>query len=227
MDADGDLDIIAGNLGLNSQLTASETEPLQLYAADVDQNGSIDPLLFYHVQGTSWPFASRDDLIGQLPHLKKKFLFFKDYANAQLPDILPQKIIDTALVCSAQTLASVYYENDNGQLRAHLLPYRAQLAPVRSIAAKDLNGDGYTDLILGGNLLQAKVKLGRLDGNHGVVLLGNGDEGFLALSNGLSGLDFRGSINELQWIETNNGDYLLAATNNGALQTYRLNEEYR
>lgn len=227
MDADGDLDIIAGNLGLNSQLTASETEPLQLYAADVDQNGSIDPLLFYYVQGTSWPFASRDDLIGQLPHLKKKFLFFKDYANAQLPDILPQKIIDTALVCSAQTLASVYYENDNGQLRAHLLPYRAQLAPVRSIAAKDLNGDGYTDLILGGNLLQAKVKLGRLDGNHGVVLLGNGDEGFLALSNGLSGLDFRGSINELQWIETNNGDYLLAATNNGALQTYRLNEEYR
>ena len=43
VDADGRPDIIAGNLGTNSLIRASEKEPAELYYADFDANGSIDP----------------------------------------------------------------------------------------------------------------------------------------------------------------------------------------
>lgn len=221
MDGDGDMDIVAGNLGLNTQLTATATEPLQLYAADFDQNGSIDPLLFYYVQGESWPFASRDDLIAQLPHLKRQFLYFKDYANAKVDDLLSPAAKQEAMLLEVQTLATTYYENVDGKLQARTLPAAAQWAPVKSIAAHDVNGDGHLDLTLGGNMLQAKVKLGRLEGNRGLVLQGDGAGAFTALPAQASGLNLRGSVSQLEWVATEAGPRLFAAANDGPLRVYR------
>ena len=44
------LDIVAGNLGLNCYYKVSSTEPMQLFATDIDGNGSIDPVLFYYIK---------------------------------------------------------------------------------------------------------------------------------------------------------------------------------
>ncbi|HMH33970.1 MAG TPA: hypothetical protein VK543_13115 [Puia sp.] len=86
-DGDGDLDLVIGNTGLNTQFKASEKEPLTLYYKDFDNNGSIDPILCYYINGISYPSSSRDDLMDQLPSLKKKFLEYKSYADATIHDI--------------------------------------------------------------------------------------------------------------------------------------------
>ncbi|WP_315815711.1 VCBS repeat-containing protein [Paraflavitalea speifideaquila] len=47
VDGDGDVDIVAGNMGLNCDYRVSKEEPMQLFAKDMDGNGSIDPIPFY------------------------------------------------------------------------------------------------------------------------------------------------------------------------------------
>ncbi len=43
-DNDGDMDYIAGNLGLNSFYRASERYPVRIYAKDFDSNESYDAI---------------------------------------------------------------------------------------------------------------------------------------------------------------------------------------
>jgi hypothetical protein len=223
IDQDGDLDVVAGNLGINTQLKASEEEPLELYAGDFDNNGGVDPLLFYHVDGQSWPFASRDDLISQLPELKRKFLYFKDYATAQLPDILLPEAIAEARKYQASYLETMIFENIDGKLQSRPLPASAQMSPVHAITATDVDQDGKTDLILAGNTLQAKVKLGRMDGNHGLVLLQQEGGGFVAATPEESGLLVRGRTNQVAIITSKTTQYLLFARNKEAVVAYQLN----
>nr|NKR04727.1 RNA-binding protein [Escherichia coli] len=51
LNGDGKKDIVAGNLGLNSQIRASASEPADLLFADFDGNGSVDPFFCYYIQG--------------------------------------------------------------------------------------------------------------------------------------------------------------------------------
>src|SRR6185369_5927773 len=48
-DNDGDIDYIAGNLGLNSNYQASPAEPMTLYAKDLDDNGLLDAMVFCYM----------------------------------------------------------------------------------------------------------------------------------------------------------------------------------
>ncbi|MEO6289720.1 MAG: VCBS repeat-containing protein, partial [Ginsengibacter sp.] len=87
MDGDGDLDLIIGNWGLNTQFHVNEKEPMTIYYKDFDGNGTIDPVLCYYIDGVSYPYNSRDDLTEQLPGLKKKFLEYAPYAVATIHDM--------------------------------------------------------------------------------------------------------------------------------------------
>ncbi len=63
-DNDGDIDYIAGNLGLNSIYKASVDEPVTIYAKDFDNNGSVDPIICRYIQGKEYPVPPRDALTG-------------------------------------------------------------------------------------------------------------------------------------------------------------------
>ena len=73
LDNDGDMDIIAGNLGLNSRFDT----PLHLYAKDFDNNGSIDPILCVEENSHQLPVPMRDELIKQLPYLKRNLFVIR------------------------------------------------------------------------------------------------------------------------------------------------------
>ena len=62
VDNDGDIDLIAGNLGLNSRLKASAAEPVSLYYNDFDGNGKKEQVLTYYVNGKELPFVNKDEL---------------------------------------------------------------------------------------------------------------------------------------------------------------------
>lgn len=222
LDGDGDLDLVAGNFGLNSQLHASETEPMEVYSADFDQNGSVDPLMFHYMQGKSYPFVSMEDMTGQLPYLRKKFNYFKDYADAQVEDILTPEQLKRADRKQVKTLESSWFKNVNGQFKQHILPIEAQFAPVEAIAILDVNQDGKADLILAGNRTNARVKLGNLSGNHGQLFLGDGRGGFQFVLYDQSGFNIRGDVQAISNIKVKGKQALLFGVNNNKAELWKL-----
>jgi hypothetical protein len=91
VDGDGDLDLIAGNLGLNNRLKASDTQPVKLYYNDFDDNGKKEQVLTYYLQGKEIPFATKEELVKQIPELKKKYLYAEGFAKASLNDIFKKE----------------------------------------------------------------------------------------------------------------------------------------
>ena len=123
MDGDGDPDLVIGNCGLNTQFRVSEKEPMTIYYKDFDNNGSIDPILCYYINGISYPAASRDDLTDQLPGLKKKFLEYHQYAQATMNDIFSAEQLNDATILKAETMQTVYLENQgSGHFSRRELP---------------------------------------------------------------------------------------------------------
>ena len=56
------------------------------------------------------------------------------------------------------------------------LPIQAQVAPVFSIIAEDIDKDEICDLMLFGNFYGLKPEVGRIDANQGVILNGSNGE---------------------------------------------------
>ena len=171
VDKDGDLDIIAGNLGKNTRLTASADQPISCYAKDFDKNGALDAILTYRQGKKEYPLVMRDVLLKQIPSLKKKFIRNANYANATITDIYDAAELKTAQKLDAYVLLSGVFIQDKGAFEFRPFPDDAQVAPVKDLAVQDLNADGRPDLILVGNDYGTEVETGRYDASNGVVLL--------------------------------------------------------
>jgi len=214
MDGDGDTDLVIGNCGTNTQFQVSDSAPMQLYYKDFDGNGSIDPVLCYYINGVSYPAASRDDLTDQVPVLKKKFLEYKQYANATIKDIFTPEQLKDAGVLQASTMQTVYLENQGkAGFVQRPLPLPAQYAPVYALAMEDFNNDGKKDILLAGNNTWTRIKFGRYSANHGVLLEGDGKGGFTYVPQGKSGLSLKGNIRNMSVIHTGSKAGIIAGVN--------------
>ena len=222
-DHDGDADIILGNFGLNSQLKANPQEPLRLVYKDFDHNGSIDPILTYFVEGQEYPFVSRDQLVGQMYDLRKKFPTYASYANAKLSDVFSTDELKDASELRATTLKTIYLENDHGQLVPHQLPIEAQFAPVSAIETLDFNHDGKLDFILAGNQSATRVRIGLIDANYGQLFKGDGAGNFEYIPQTQSGLHVKGDVKSMNMVNAGDAEYLLFGINNVGVDAYRLN----
>jgi enediyne biosynthesis protein E4 len=223
-DRDGDLDLVAGNLGLNTRFQASATEPVGLYAKDYDQNGSIDPVLCRFIEGKEYPTHPRDALTGQIPGLKRRFLLYADYGQKTIRDVFTAEELNGALILKNDWMATTYWENrGNGSWGAHPLPRMAQLGPVKGAVAADFDGDGHLDLCLTGNDYGAEVQSGRYDALGAVVLRGDGHGHFEALSPAVSGIRVVADARTAVVLRTGTGGQQLWIGNNqGPLIRFRI-----
>ncbi len=217
-DNDGDIDLVVGNYGINSQIKADEKHPMQLYYLDVDGNGSIDPLIMRYIGNESVPLVSRDDMLGQVPVLKKKFIDYSVYAKAGINEILTPDQLLKSPVLKANTMTTVYLENTGDRFVKKELPVEAQVSPVYTIAVADLNHDGNLDLVLAGNNMYNRIYLGHYDANHGVALLGDGKGNFSYLPQWKSGLKVRGDVRSSVVV----GEELFFGVNNSGVKSYKI-----
>lgn len=213
MDQDGDLDLIAGNWGLNSRLQASIEEPLTLYTKDFDNNGSEETIITYFYQGEETPFVSKDELVKQIPSINKKYLSYTEFASASVADILGKQNLDEARQEKAFELGSCYFENTgDGSFKKHLLPFAAQFSSVNDIWVEDFNNDGFPDLLLVGNNFEISPQLSSLDASYGVLLL-NDSQGNFYEAKGQK-FTISGAARDIEKLEYQGENYLIITRNN-------------
>ena len=222
VNGDGNPDLIAGNLGLNTVIRASEKEPAELDYADFDGNGSIDPFFNFYVQGVNYPFVSRDELNEQIYPMRKKFNSYKAYADAGMKEILTDDQLQKAGKLTANRLQTTIFLNQNGKFVPMNLPLEADFAPVMQILSKDFNHDGKADLLLLGNHSDNRLKLGSMDANYGCFLSGNGKGGFEYVNQATSGLSVNGDVKSALEIKIKNVNYLLLGISGQPLQFYKM-----
>jgi hypothetical protein len=216
-DNDGDVDYVAGNLGLNSFFKASEKEPVSIYAGDFNKDNIYDavPALYLPDEnGTrkEFPVHVRDEMLKQIVGIRKKYNNYKDYARATINDILPDT--KNALTLRANYLSNSFIENKgNGKFDLQPLPALAQMAPLYGMVADDINADGNLDLIISGNDHGNEIVNGHYDAMNGLVLLGDGKNGFKPLSIMQSGIFIPGDGKGLTKLNAGNS-YAIAATQN-------------
>lgn len=212
-DKDGDLDIIAGNWGLNTRLTASIKEPLELYIQDFDNNGKLDPIVTYYYQGVKTTIATKDELVKQLPQLNKKYLSYDAFAKAEFKELLPKEKLKTAQIKYVNELASVYFENKgNNTFTKKQLPVLAQVSSVHDMLLEDFNKDGYLDVLLVGNEYELSTQIGRLDGSQGILLL-NDKNGFFDVPK-RSKFNILGASRSIHKMNISNSVYYMVGRNN-------------
>jgi len=220
LDGDGNTDFILGGRAPNTQFKASASQPMTLCVNDYLNNGSSIPLLCYYIQGVSYPYASRDELVKTLPILKKKFLRYANYADATMKDIFDAEQLKGMRELKVEELRNCLLMNRGaGHFELKALPVQAQFSAVYGAAVGDVNGDGRNDLILCGNFYPFRVQLGREDASYGSVLLGGGGDDLHAMSYRESGWLTPGDIRDMVTVRTREGRLLyIIAKNDEAVQ---------
>jgi enediyne biosynthesis protein E4 len=223
LNADGYPEIIAGNLGLNSQIQASAQKPVTLHYKDFDNNGSLDPILCCYTDDKSYPLHFRDRLLDQMVVLKKKFTRYEMYANATLDQIFTREQLKDAKILTANHFSHTLFINNGGKVfTPSVLPRYTQISAVRSIKALDVNKDGKTDLLLGGNFYGTDAQIGRYDASVGAVLLGDGKGHFQVIGPASSGFSIRGNVRAILPLVSTKGTLVLVVRNNDKVSLLKL-----
>ncbi|MBB6325989.1 hypothetical protein FHS59_001617 [Algoriphagus iocasae] len=218
LNKDGLPDLILGNNGLNSRFKVSPESPVKMFLNDFDQNGSVEHIFVHEVGGIQVPYTLKHELERQIPSIKKKYMRYSNYNNETITDIFPSETVNRSIISEVNNLESGVLMNEgNGKFSWKPFPRMAQRSYVFAIAVLDLNEDGNLDLILGGNLFQAKPEVGKYDASYGDVLLGKGDGTFDYWKNAENGLKIDGDVRAFGLLKNNK---LLVVKNSAAAEIW-------
>lgn len=198
---------LVGNLAPNTSLTASRREPMRIYYGDIDGDGRPDPLLCYYLQGVNCPLVSRDELVEQVPSLKKRYLRYSDYADAGPADIFGIEALRRARVFDVEELRNCRLVEQAGRFKLEPLPVEAQFSAIWGAAAGDFDGDGRQELLICGNFFPFRTQIGREDAGKGLVLKPDGQGGYNTLNFAKTGLLLEGDVRGILPVRTATGDY--------------------
>lgn len=223
LNRDGWTDFALGNFGWNARLKAFPNQPIRLYINDFDKNGSLEPVFSYSRNGVEYPMAFRQDIIKQMSSLKKRFVYYKDYAQKNLAEIFGTDMLNNSERHICHTSASIVCFRLPGtdDFRVYTLPVEAQFAPVQQSTSMDLNGDGYAELIVAANFFPVKPEIGRLDAVGSLILMNQQDNTFTSVFGKDVGIIAQGDMRGVKWLRSGSDLLLVFVLNNDALTIYK------
>jgi len=227
VDSDGDQDLILGNSGLNIPYVATNENPVKLWINDFDENGTIEQIMTCHINNGDYPIHMKKEMTTQLPELKKQNLKASDYSKRTVQELFAPAIVNNSLVKTVTRSESLIAVNEgNGRFSTVNLPDRVQWSCVCGILCTDVNSDGFTDLVMGGNNFGMKPQFSRQDASYGHVLLGNGKLAFEWQDYAESGLFIRDEMRHLHSFADKQGKkYMIAAINNMQPKVFKYNKQ--
>ncbi|MGB3464897.1 MAG: FG-GAP-like repeat-containing protein, partial [Cyclobacteriaceae bacterium] len=218
-------DIVAGNQGLNTRFKASPEQPLRLYVNDFDNNGSVEQLITQYEGEQAYPISMLQDLMKQMPSLRKKLPTYQSYSRQSIEQLFDQNVLQRSIVHKVETLETALLLN-KGQLTfvQAELPVQVQYSQVHAINVADVDQDGHEDLIVGGNLMRAKPEWGIYHASRGQVFTGDGKGNFSYVPEKKSGLGMDGEIRKIDQVVIDNKEHLLIWRNSKSVKKYRIND---
>lgn len=222
LNADGHPDLMAGNQGLNGPFRVSDQQPSELIYKDFDDNGTVDPILCAFIQGRSYPYLSRDELLRQLPGRGRLFPNYKAFSTAVLTDVFSaEELTDASRLRVNGFETMLWLSGPGGVLKEAVLPIETQFAPVFTLVSHDFTGNGHPDLLLGGNITHARLRMGQYDASYGTLLRNDGKGNFKAVPLPQSGLQLTGDVRSMVVLQQpGQPSSLLVGTNGQSLRTY-------
>jgi hypothetical protein len=225
VDGDGKIDFIVGNCGYNNQFKATEKQLMTMYAEDFDNDGVVDPVVCYYIEGKSYPMASKDELLDQIPSLKKKYVQYSDYADATIDDIFSKEQLRNAKTFSCNQLASgVLFNDGNNHFSFQPFALQAQFSKVYGAVVDDFDNDGKKDILIAGNFFPYKTQLGKDDASFGLLLKGNGTRTFRPIDVSENGCYIDGDVRAITEIKNAYKKLIIAAKNSDKVQVLKLTE---
>jgi enediyne biosynthesis protein E4 len=220
---DGKPDLIAGNQGLNFYYKTSPQSRLGVYAGDFTGTHTADVVLTQDSGGKEVPWFGRAKLGPVVYPAALRFPTYQGFANASVQDLFGAEQLKRALHYETDTFASLYLQNNgNGTFTATPLPNLAQVAPIRGIVVKDVDGDGNLDLIVAGNLFATEPNTTPADAGNGLWLKGDGRGHFTPVPPIESGFLAPRDVSGLAVVRTAKGTAVLVANTSDSLQTFLL-----
>ncbi len=209
VNGDGYMDILAGNWGHNTKLWAGKNGPVKLYVKDFDNNGSIEQIMCYTIDGKEYPFLAKDELERSLPVLKKAYLQYSEVAGKTV-DYIFYDLFTGYTELKAETLTSSCFINDGkGNFKQVPLPDELQLAPLFSFAET-----GKGSYIAGGNFFGTIPYEGRYDAQMPAIFNYDKNNNGFKTAGILN--DIPGEIRDFKWINLNGKKPVLAGAKNNA-----------
>jgi len=186
-----------------------------LYIKDFDNNGVIDHVLCYTIDGKQYPFLAKDELEKDMPVLKKYYLTYSEVAGKTVQYMFYDLFKDYTEL-TAETLGSACFMNDGkGNFKRIDLPADIQQAPVFSFSSLDKNS-----FIAGGNFYGTMPYEGKYDALCPTTFSFN--ENQFNISSILPAV--KGEVRDMKWLNTINGGKLLViARNNDSLLFFKQN----
>jgi hypothetical protein len=215
IEKDGDIDIIAGNMGENSFLKSN----MRIYINDFDKNGSSEQIICYKLKNSFYPILDKDELINQIPALKKQLFYYEDYSNASIDQIFDKTLLKKSVIIDLQILESAIYINNNKIFEKISLPSEINYSPIFDIAVYDSNNK--TSLLMGGNQYLVKPQFGRYDASKGWILDINVSNGEIMFKD-LKSLNIEGQIRKFEIINTSNKNFLITAINDDEFRFFEI-----
>ncbi|MCW2120378.1 VCBS repeat-containing protein [Flavobacterium sp. 7A] len=222
VDDDGDLDLVAGNLGLNYKFHATPKKPFHVYTHDFDYDGVEDIFLANEYNNTQVPVRGKGCTAQQMPHLKNKITSYKNFADADLKGIVGESI-NSALHYTVNEFRSGIFIN-NGAENFVFEPFlnEVQTAPINSIIYDDFDGDGKKDLVMAGNNYQSEIETTRSDAGLGYFLKKNAKNKFSYVSNKTSGFFADKDVRNCIEIKNSGNKYILVVNNNNTHDLFKV-----
>ena len=221
VDGDGKIDIIAGNYGWNSKLKPDEQNPVKLYLSDIDKNGTVDPILTYSIDHKDYTFLGKGDIEKQVPLLKRKFLYYHEFAGKSVDQLFGDSLDSKPLVANSFT-SGVFFNKGSRNFQFKAFPASAQTAPLFGLA---LFAGAHNAIMAGGNFSGVLPYEGRYDADYGDVLLCDKTAAFNYVGPFLSGFLLRGEVRDIKPIRTSIGVIYVVAFNNKPLAFFKKNGE--
>jgi hypothetical protein len=215
INGDGYPDILAGNWGHNSKLWAGKNGPLKMYVKDFDNNGIVEQIMCYTIDGKEYTFLPKDELEQGLPVLKKAYLTYGEVAGKTVQYMFYDLFKDYT-EWKAETLGNAYFINDGkGNFKKHDMPFDMQLSPI--FAFQRL---GKNNFISGGNFFDVVPYEGAYDAAALTLFNINNERNNLFIDKAKV-IDIKGQVRDLKWIHTAKyGNVLMVARNNAKLEFY-------
>lgn len=226
LDGDGDDDYLLGNAGMNNKYKASKEKPLEVYANDFDDNGSLDIVLAYDKGDKKLPVRGKECSSGQMPFINDKFPTFFEYANSELEDIYGKEKLEKSLHYTATEFRSgVLYNNGKQGLWFEPFPDEGQFSFINDFVTYDLNNDGRLDILAVGNRFNSEVETTRYDANCGLMFLQKEDGSFEYVPASVSGFYAPHNAKSIKLIKLGKQNKLgvLVGNNNQQVQLFMLN----